>query len=181
MNFQRAAVEQGEHFAQTCLMALRYAGFEVATTKERTADMRIELDAIANNRHGIAFPFEFKGSYQGNRPGMMRSDTVKKAITTAYLFSLDEMAATMTPLVILTSNKPVDTTAAAQWLRRVSRSIILDVLNINEDRAALASYANATEAEIKRLIENNAAVIERLKQRNGYYDCYRQGKIGLPT
>lgn len=179
MNFQSAASKQGEHFAQTCLMVLGYAGFDVVAVRERTSDMDIELDAIANNRQGIAFPFEFKGSYQGSRPGMMRSDTVKKAIATAYLFSKDEMALTMAPLVILTSHKPNAGSASARWLSNIERSVILDVLNVHEDRQTLTKYANMTEAEIKRLIDGDVAAVEHQKRRNGYYDCFKQNNFGL--
>lgn len=176
MNFQRSAVEQGEQFAQNCLLTLRLVGFDVAETKFRTGDMGVEIDAIANNSHGLAFPFEFKGSFLGSRPGMLRSDTAKKAIATAYLFSLDEASKTMAPLIVLTSHRPV-TGNIANWLTRVSRSIILDVLSLTDDRKQLAVYAAMTEDEIKRLIMREQEAVEIKKRRNGYYDCLKQSQL----
>lgn len=176
MNFQRSAVEQGELFAQNCLLTLRLVGFDVVDTKFRTKDMGVEIDAIANNSQGIAFPFEFKGSFLGSRPGMLRSDTVKKAIATAYLFSLDETAQTMAPLIVLTSHRPT-TGNIAKWLARIDRSIILDTLSLADDRKQLATYANMTEAEIKRLISGQQLAVETQRRRNGYYDCLKQPQL----
>lgn len=176
MNFQQSAVEQGEQFAQNCLLTLRLVGFDVVDTKFRTQDMGVEIDAIANNSQGIAFPFEFKGSFQGTRPGMLRSDTVKKAIATAVLFSLDEAAQTMAPLIVLTSHKPTKGNLT-KWLTRIDRSIILDVLSLTDDRKQLAAYATMTEAEIKRLIMGEQQAIEIQKRRNGYYDCLKQPQL----
>lgn len=176
MNFQRSAVEQGELFAQNCLLTLRLVGFDVVDTKFRTQDMGVEIDAIANNGQGIAFPFEFKGSFLGSRPGMLRSDTVKKAIATAYLFSLDETSQTMAPLIVLTSHRPTAGNIA-KWLTRIDRSIILDVLSLADDRKQLAAYATMTEAEIKRLIMGAQQAVEMQKRRNGYYDCLKQPQL----
>ena len=176
MNFQRSAVEQGEQFAQNCLLTLRLVGFDVAETKFRTGDMGVEIDAIANNSQGLAFPFEFKGSFLGSRPGMLRSDTVKKAIATAYLFSLDEAAHTMAPLIVLTSHRPISGNIA-NWLARIDRAIILDVLSLTDDRKQLAAYAAMTEADIKRIIIGGHQAVEIEKRRNGYYDCLKKPKL----
>lgn len=176
MNFQQSSSEQGELFAKNCLLTLKLVGFDVVLTKFRTRDMRVEIDAVANNTQGIAVPFEFKGSFLGSRPGMLRSDTTKKAISTAFLFSLDEAAQTMAPLIVLTSHKPTKG-SPAQWLSRVPRSILLDVLSLTDDRRQLEAYANMTEAEIKSLIGAQERATEIEKRRNGYYDCYHQTSL----
>lgn len=53
--------------------------------------------------HGRTIWFEYKGSVQGSRPGLMRTDTLKKAIANgALLRALEDRP----PFVVLTSHLP---------------------------------------------------------------------------
>lgn len=171
-NFQSLATRTGADFHNTCLLTLEKSGWDIADTHVQVKDVGIEVDAIANNRHDIAFPFEFKGGY-GDRPGMGRTDNVLKAIGSAYLFSLSEMYGMMTPLLVLTTFNPYKN-ASFTMLRRVSRDIILDVLVVPADSKQLKWYAEMDEAEIKRLLLVDQERREIARQRGGWYDCFRQ-------
>lgn len=176
-NFQSLATRTGADFHNTCVLTLEKAGWDIADTHVQVKDVGIELDAIANNRQGIAFPFEFKGGY-GDRPGMERTDNVLKAIGSAYLFSLSEMYGMMTPLLVLTTFKP-EKNASFAMLRRVSREIILDVLVVPADSKQLKRYAEMDEAEIKRLLLVDEERKEINRRRGGWYDCFNQAQLPI--
>jgi hypothetical protein len=101
-SFQAAAGAQGRQFAEQCDLLLEQTGF---TLRERVQlrDLGVEIDREALSPGGNTIWFEYKGSIQGTRPGLMRTDTVKKAIANgALLNALDEHP----PYIVLTSHLP---------------------------------------------------------------------------
>lgn len=100
--FQSAAGEQGRQFASQCDPLLRNCGYQVGSRILITA-VGIEIDKEAVSPNGRTIWFEYKGSVQGARPGLMRTDTLKKAIANgALLASLPDHP----PFVVLTSHLP---------------------------------------------------------------------------
>lgn len=107
--FQSAAGEQGRHFAQQCDLLLQQSGFEL----RRPVFLRevgVEIDREAVGPTGRTIWFEYKGSIQGVRPGLMRTDTVKKAIANGALLSA---VPEHPPYVVLTSHLPANGSALA--------------------------------------------------------------------
>ena len=149
-NFQKAASVQGNHFHKECIHALEYAGFEIADQHVVLSDVGIEIDAIVNNAHGIAIPLEFKGSLQGDRPGLRRTDTLKKAIANGYLLTLSELNQMMTPLVVLTSHLPENGHGKAM-IEAVKRDAIMAFID-NRDGRRLRRLCNMTEEELHALV-----------------------------
>ena len=133
-----------------CILALELAGFEVVEIKVRVRDVGIELDAITNNKHGIAMAWEFKGSLQGSRPGLIRTDTTKKAIANALLLSRSEYGEMMPPLLIMTSHIPTENDSLAM-LEAVIGKEILAVVD-SRDGKTLQWLYQATESDIKTLL-----------------------------
>jgi hypothetical protein len=66
-------------------------------------DLGIEVDRIATSSRGATIWFEYKGSVRGHRPGLRRTDTLKKAIANGALLHALENGA---PFVVLTSHLP---------------------------------------------------------------------------
>jgi hypothetical protein len=148
-DFQRFASEQGEHFRDTCVNALSYAGFEIIMLEFAVPDVGITLDLHARNQHGIDFLFECKGSMRGERPGCMRTDTAKKAIANAYLLSKSGIAPYFPPMILMTSHMAERGDALAMFLR-VPTDDLLDVVNPWNHGKRLASWARADEPEIRQ-------------------------------
>lgn len=164
VKFQSDAHKQGVLFAQNCLMALRQAGFEVAEIAFKIKEIGVELDAIANNKRGIAIAFEFKGSWNLERPGSQRTDTVKKAIANGALFKVSEYAEVFPPILLLTSHLPDDGAALRMIETAIGHGILLDVI-VERDGDSLAWYANAEAADIQeRLFERQQKQNEMLRQ-----------------
>jgi hypothetical protein len=100
--FQSAASWQGRQFADQCDLVLRDRGFVVQGRRIFT-ELGVEIDRVATSKRGAEIWFEYKGSVRGHRPGLRRTDTLKKAIANgALLFALPSRR----PYVVLTSHLP---------------------------------------------------------------------------
>ena len=100
--FQSASGIQGRQFAEQCGVLLRGLGFEVSS-RLLLPEVGVEIDCVAVSPRGSTIWFEYKGSVQGRRPGLMRTDTLKKAIANgALLARLPDHP----PYVVLTSHLP---------------------------------------------------------------------------
>ena len=100
-SFQSVASEQGRQFAFQCDVVLEEHRFELSTGFVLT-ELGVEIDRVGT-REGRSIWFEYKGSVRGRRPGLRRTDTLKKAIANgALLLALEERL----PYVLLTSHMP---------------------------------------------------------------------------
>jgi hypothetical protein len=100
--FQGAASRQGRQFAEQCDELLTNYGFDLAPSVV-LRDVGVEVDRVATSPSGRRIWFEYKGSIQGSRPGLMRTDTLKKAIANgALLQAVDERS----PYIVITSHLP---------------------------------------------------------------------------
>lgn len=103
-NFQASGVVQGRQFADQCDQLLRHLGFSLLG-KRNVREIGVEIDQVAIARSGQEIWFEYKGSVQGDRPGLRRTDTLKKAVANGALLAAWGSAA---PYVVLTSHVPTD-------------------------------------------------------------------------
>lgn len=101
--FQAASSLQGRQFADQCDLLLKASGFQLGASRVCVTQLGVEVDREAVGPSGRTIWFEYKGSLQGPRPGLLRTDTMKKAIANgALLRSLPERP----PFVVLTSHVP---------------------------------------------------------------------------
>jgi hypothetical protein len=101
-DFQAAASEQGRQFSEQCDSLLTLSGYGLRG-RVTVREVGVEIDREALSPGGQIVWFEYKGSVQGLRPGLMRTDTLKKAIANgALLRGLEDHP----PYVILTSHLP---------------------------------------------------------------------------
>ena len=112
-------------------MLLRTLGHEVSDKPFRVKELGIEIDGDIETSGGQLFWAEFKGSWQGDVPGLRRTDTVKKALANAFLVATapDDYP----PMIILTSHLPKPGSAGAKMLQAArAAGAIADVININD-------------------------------------------------
>lgn len=142
--FQSRSSRQGQAFeaqARSYLEALDYT----LHGKKVLADIGCSVDDEATSPCGIRVYFEYKGSFQGPKPGMRRTDTVKKALLTGFLL---RSIGDDTPYVVLTSHLP--TGGAALKMIEASRraGAVSDVLVINEPGSTEAlTHSHRTPAD----------------------------------
>jgi len=111
-DFQASAGIQGRQFADQCDQLLSHDGFDLRG-RELKRTVGVEIDRVAQSPRGNLIWFEYKGSVQGSRPGLLRTDTLKKAIANGALLAAE---ADRRPYVVLTSHLP-DTGSGAAMLR----------------------------------------------------------------
>jgi hypothetical protein len=142
MNFQASANYQGKRFDEQCRWLLADAGWAVSETPMSIPECGVEIDCVATKPGvGVAW-IEFKGSWRGGRPGLLRTDTVKKAIVTGYLLG---SAAYTIPYVIMSSHLPAPGSAGAAMVRiAVEAGAVAGVVCIN-----LPTWARDLERAVK--------------------------------
>jgi hypothetical protein len=101
-SFQSASSLQGRQFAEQCDTLLGGCGFRLGG-RVNLVEIGIEIDQEAVAPSGRTIWFEYKGSLQGPRPGLLRTDTLKKAIANGALLGAVE---NHPPFVVLTSHLP---------------------------------------------------------------------------
>jgi len=127
MTFQAAATAQGRHFSDQCDLLLNNLGYRLGTRCFRIPAIGIEIDRVATSRSGLEVWFEFKGSVQGRRPGLLRTDTLKKAVANGALL---QALQPRQPFVVLTSHKPTTGAAHAMLTTALSLGLLHDVICI---------------------------------------------------
>jgi len=122
--FQSAAGEQGRQFTEQCNTLLAGLGYELHGPV-RLHEVGVEIDQHATSPNGARVWFEYKGSIQGSRPGLRRTDTLKKAIANgALLAGVDERV----PYVVLTSHLPVDGSGLAMMNTALRLGLVDDII-----------------------------------------------------
>lgn len=119
--FQGAASLQGRQFAEQCDQLLRHYGYALLD-RLVLRGVGVEIDRVARSPRGTEVWLEYKGSVQGHRPGLLRTDTLKKAIANgALLQAVDPRR----PYVVLTSHVP-ESGAGLAMLQTALRAGYLD-------------------------------------------------------
>jgi len=101
-SFQAYGTQQGRQFAEQCDGLLVSRGYTLQTNLV-LPDVGVEIDRVAVAPSGRTVWFEYKGSVQGARPGLMRTDTLKKAIANGALL---QRLVERPPYIVLTSHLP---------------------------------------------------------------------------
>lgn len=120
---QAASGRQGAAFETTVATLLQIEGWEIVATKWRHPEFDVEVDIVARSP-GAATEWwiECKGSWEGTRPGLKRTDTLKKALFNGAMLRLAE---DRRPYMIIASHKPNTGTAGDTWLER-AKGIYVD-------------------------------------------------------
>jgi hypothetical protein len=89
------------------------------------SEVGVEIDRVAAAPSGATVWFEYKGSVQGARPGLMRTDTLKKAIANGALL---ERLVDHPPYVVLTSHVPTNGAGLAMLQSAIELRYFDDVI-----------------------------------------------------
>lgn len=123
-SFQASAGIQGRQFAEQCDTLLTHLGYELRGRRVLT-EVGVEIDQEAVSPTGRVVWFEYKGSVQGNRPGLRRTDTLKKAVANgALLRALPDPA----PYVVISSHLPEAGSGAAMLQAALELRYFADVI-----------------------------------------------------
>jgi hypothetical protein len=123
-DFQGSSIRQGRQFAEQCDELLRNYGFTLSDRLVIPA-VGVEVDRVATSPRGSQVWFEYTGSIQGTRPGLMRTDTLKKAIANGALLQAVEPRC---PYIVLTSHLPEAGAGAAMLQTALTAGYLDDVV-----------------------------------------------------
>jgi hypothetical protein len=124
-DFQRRAVRHGAAFENSVARVASVIGYMIIDRRVRL-DVIGEVDLWLRSPTGLDFFVECKGSYEGPRPGLMRTDTVKKAFADCVrLASLADRGL----LLLVTSHLP-QSGEAARYLDWLCRTLPVTVLHL---------------------------------------------------
>ena len=130
-SFQASSGIQGRQFAEQCDTLLAHYGFELKGRRVLT-EVGVEIDQEAVSPRGTTVWFEYKGSIQGKRPGLIRTDTLKKAVANgALLRALPDPA----PYVVVTSHLPDAGSGAAMLDAALRLRYFADVVCLYDPKA----------------------------------------------
>ena len=133
-DFQADSVRQGTAFEQQARVYLGALGFTLHGRQKFTG-IGCEVDDVAEAANGELVYFEYKGSFKGSRPGMRRTDTVKKALLTGFLL---RSVGDDTPYYVLTSHRPEGGSAQRMIDAAMAAKALSGVLQLNDPVASQA-------------------------------------------
>lgn len=140
--FQSRGVIQGKQFDDLCRTVLDGLGFKVSPKPFTVSSLGCEFDAELTSSSGAKYWCEFKGSWHGPRPGLLRTDTVKKALCDVLLAHVDDED--HPPVLILTSHLPASGLSGEVMLDVAKKcGALLDVICVSDpsDMARLKKLA----------------------------------------
>lgn len=131
--FQANASVQGRRYEDIVEAILTASGWTIDARHDKVAG--VEIDITATDQLGVQWWIECKGSWNGNRPGSRRSDTVKKAVADAWLLSQTESPK---PYLLITSHLPEPGTHTHDILARAQAAGLITRI---ESTGALVAFA----------------------------------------
>src|SRR5208283_1589876 len=121
------------------LAALEAAGFGDVRPNRRLRGLGLAVDFTATDASGRTWYFDVAGPNSAYRGGMVRSETVWRALGRAHVLAAQGVA----PFVVLTTQLPRAATEADRALRAPGPGGIFDAVDLlsSDARARLAAYA----------------------------------------
>lgn len=138
--FQARGPLQGRIAMERATRLLEDAGFQDIQPRMRLGTLGVEANLVARDRNGDRWFFEVTGALEGRRPGLRRSDTVRKIISTATLLT----SGGFRPFVVLASHLPREETVSDRMLRWLGPQVFFDIVQIGSIDGArrLEKYAS---------------------------------------
>lgn len=138
---QRRATLQGKTAVDLAEQVITEAGFRVVAKKRTVPRTGVTVSFIAEDRHDERWFFDVSGAFTSSRGGLLRNDTVWKALGRAHALRAQEQG---TPLVVLTTSLPRKGSEGDKALRAVGPAGFFDAIDMltSEGRTRLARYAS---------------------------------------
>lgn len=147
-DFQARAVREGKTAQNLARDCLERSGFEIAGTNHRIARLGIQFDFLARDKTGRFWCVDVSGAFTTARPGLMRTDTLWKALGRILVFQSDnDFRGIGHPdharILLLTSDLPKSGSSGYKALRSLNPNLVFDAIEIFEPDAErrLEAYA----------------------------------------
>ncbi len=133
-------IHEGPAAKRLAERTLESAGFTIVGRDKRVPKTGVTVDLVATDAAGDTWFFAVPGPFTSYRGGLLKMDTVWKALGRAS--ALRSMRGAV-PLVLLTSHLPERRSEAATALRAAGPDVVFDVVDLQSpgDLERLATYA----------------------------------------
>lgn len=138
-SFQARSSHQGRLIHQTAWDLLDAAGFSLETEHYELKAVGVEINLVVRDQRGNKWFCEVTGAYGSKRPGLDRTDTVRKIAGSAQILARWRF----TPFLIITTSLPRPGYRGDRMLRACGPEVIFDVIQLSgrADQARLNEYA----------------------------------------
>ena len=157
-NFQAESTKQGEITQAIAEQRLRELGFSIDGVQIPLKS--VEIDVMVTNHNDVSFPFTIKGSWRGSRPGLIRTDTLRKAIAECYLIKME----TGIPAFVIASHIP-HSGRGREMLQLMDRSMMFDIIHLFNDVDRLKWLLNVEAEDLVTDIQNQPNLFELIRER----------------
>jgi len=150
-DFQARAVSEGKTTQNLARDCLERSGFEIAETNHRFARLGIQFDFLAKDKTGRYWHVDVSGAFTTARPGLMRTDTLWKALGRILVFQSDNDFREIghpdhARILLLTSDLPKSGSSGDKALRSLNPNLVFDAIEIfgPDAECRLKAYAAGT-------------------------------------
>lgn len=145
-DFQRRATREGKAAQRLAEDVLTAAGFTITQRNQRIPKTGVTVNFVVEDEVGAQWFFDVSGAFTTHRGGLLRTDTVWKALGKASALRGRDAAARF---VLLTSNLPKRPSEGDTALRAAGPNAFFDAIEMlsDEGRTRLEHYASGTFAE----------------------------------
>ena len=145
-DFQARATKEGKAAQQLAAEVLEEAGFELVAKNARLRGLGVVVNLVARDAAGMGWHFDVSGAFTTTRGGLLRTDTVWKALGRAHVLSTNRSAHKdlfQVPYVLISSHLPRSGSEGDVALRAAGSKAIFDVVDMtsHEDFVRLKRYA----------------------------------------
>jgi site-specific DNA-methyltransferase (adenine-specific) len=144
-HFQARATQEGKKAHDLARVVLERAGFEIVADKPKVKGAGVQFDFLVASRHGRRWYVDVSGAFTTVRPGLMRTDTLWKALGRIHVVKqLLNDGQDRTEVIVITSNLPKSGSEGDTALRAAGPSSVFDAIEMFDDAngvSRLRSYA----------------------------------------
>ena len=142
--FVRQAVESGRKALDIAHELLEASGFEIVRSPATVRGSGVKFSFLVADRANREWWIDVAGAFTTVRPGLLRAETLWKALGRASVLASAEPDPERRRLLLLTPHQPRVGSEGDRALRTLGPATVLDVIELFDEAAAarLASYAD---------------------------------------
>ena len=142
--FVRQAVDAGRKAHDIASELLEASGFEIVRSPATVRGSGVKFSFLVADRANREWWIDVAGAFTTVRPGLLRAETLWKALARASVLASAEPDPERRRLLLLTPHLPRVGSEGDRALRTLGPATVLDVIELFDDAAAarLASYAD---------------------------------------
>jgi DNA modification methylase len=145
-DFQARASREGLAAQHLAAELIEDAGFEIEKRNTRLRGLGVVVNIMARDQLGTNWLFDVSGAFTTTRGGLLRTDTVWKALGRAHVVAINRAKRrdlVGAPYILISSHLPRPGSEGDSALRAAGSSAVFDVIEMGspDDLARLARYA----------------------------------------